>query len=487
MGDPADEFRNQWVNPRDILSLLLLVGGDIVQKAIAQLVGFRLRPFSRGRGRGISIAPVAFSFGWVAYGFTNLLAAVGDMSLMPRNEHPSILVTCSNGFVRENRSWVLGRFLRDHELKYVADRDKNDEHQTPVSVRIDIFHLEPGSDVTCDYVWWCGWATLVVQLAIAAIPWGLYGDWSAMLVTLCGTLLVLGTCMIPQWEREKWAGRKLRGDKTMCLTRGNGSAHIIVLLGSAGSWDIESAAAASDTPHRHPGTRVIAMVLALLWTFLLLSVAGLQDNTWFLVAIGALGMVQNVLAAGAPRHPSASGLHLRSFERAPTIIGRRESYVDDTDASVDLDRTNAELASLAAWASQPPLRHSSDSHKPAAASTMPPMPAWLQTMSSEDGVPSWLEAKQPSSQGKTIEEGGDVVYATGVHGALMELEKWVPTAGLAMVQVFFPGGLEYNDASIRDNVHKKFWQRAYYTAPVRKRAEARRKVEENRGRDTEPC
>ena len=31
-------FKSQWSNPGDILSLLLLIGGDIVQKAIAQLV-----------------------------------------------------------------------------------------------------------------------------------------------------------------------------------------------------------------------------------------------------------------------------------------------------------------------------------------------------------------------------------------------------------------------------------------------------------------
>jgi hypothetical protein len=53
---------------------------------------------------------------------------------------------------------------------------------------------------------------------------------------------------------------------------------------------------------------------------------------------------------------------------------------------------------------------------------------------------------------------------------LIELDKWVPTAGLAMVQIFSPAGLKYADESIRDNVHKKFWQKAYHTKSVRKRA-----------------
>lgn len=39
MDNPANELRQQWVNPGDILSLLLLIGGDVIRKAIAQLVG----------------------------------------------------------------------------------------------------------------------------------------------------------------------------------------------------------------------------------------------------------------------------------------------------------------------------------------------------------------------------------------------------------------------------------------------------------------
>lgn len=35
MPGPREELQEQWANPSDILSLLLLVGGDVVQKAIA--------------------------------------------------------------------------------------------------------------------------------------------------------------------------------------------------------------------------------------------------------------------------------------------------------------------------------------------------------------------------------------------------------------------------------------------------------------------
>ncbi|KID80802.1 hypothetical protein MAJ_11478, partial [Metarhizium majus ARSEF 297] len=85
----------------------------------------------------------------------------------------------------------------------------------------------------------------------------------------------------------------------------------------------------------------------------------------------------------------------------------------------------------------------------------------------------------------------DIIFAAHVHGALIELEKWVPTAGLAMVQVFFPQGLAYNDAAIRDNVHKRFWKRAYGTRTTRTRAEKLRRSLEQQAtapaRDPAPC
>lgn len=54
----------QWRNPGDILSVLLLVGPDVIRHAIAQL-------------SGRSITPVAFSFGWVAYAPAALLSSLG--------------------------------------------------------------------------------------------------------------------------------------------------------------------------------------------------------------------------------------------------------------------------------------------------------------------------------------------------------------------------------------------------------------------------
>ena len=63
----VSELKNQWTNPSDILSLLLLLGPDVIQRALAQLVGRR-------------VTPVAFSFGWAAYSVTALFSAIGGKS-----------------------------------------------------------------------------------------------------------------------------------------------------------------------------------------------------------------------------------------------------------------------------------------------------------------------------------------------------------------------------------------------------------------------
>jgi hypothetical protein len=63
----AEILATQWLNPSDALSILLLLGPDIVQRAVAQQAGR-------------SITPVAFSFGWVAYATGALLSAFGGKS-----------------------------------------------------------------------------------------------------------------------------------------------------------------------------------------------------------------------------------------------------------------------------------------------------------------------------------------------------------------------------------------------------------------------
>lgn len=65
------------------MSLLLLVGADVVKGALAQ----------QTRRTNWLPLPVVFSFGWVAYSFSGILAAVGDKTFLPAPGLPSVVMS----------------------------------------------------------------------------------------------------------------------------------------------------------------------------------------------------------------------------------------------------------------------------------------------------------------------------------------------------------------------------------------------------------
>lgn len=138
------------------------------------------------------------------------------------------------------------------------------------------------------------------------------------MVALSGNLLSQITCALPQSTQEKLGGPKLEKDKVTCLTRGNGHAHIMVIIGLKSSWDLEALSMGTSIPR--PETRWISLILATLWTCLLISVSGLKQHAWFLVALGAIGNVANHLRSRKIWEPSASDVYLSKFSRAPRII-----------------------------------------------------------------------------------------------------------------------------------------------------------------------
>lgn len=83
------EISSQWTHPRDVLSVLLIIGGDVVQKAIAQTAGG-------------AFTPVCFSFGWVRYSFLVLVGILGDGRLLPEPDLPVKLFNLGTGYMREN-------------------------------------------------------------------------------------------------------------------------------------------------------------------------------------------------------------------------------------------------------------------------------------------------------------------------------------------------------------------------------------------------
>jgi hypothetical protein len=119
--------------------------GDVVQKALAQLMGVTFRPF--GASLNIYVTPVAFSLGWVAYAFSALMSIFGDRRLMPGPDTSILVLNCENGYVRDNNSWVPGRLIRDREgsVEIAAASAPLDASQNPrnVSLKIDIFVADP--------------------------------------------------------------------------------------------------------------------------------------------------------------------------------------------------------------------------------------------------------------------------------------------------------------------------------------------------------
>ena len=404
------QLNQQLVNPSDILSLLLLVGGDVVQRAIAQLFGFYVESFRNK----VYLTPVAFSFGWVGYAFTSLASVVGDKQLMPSQpDNPSKVINCDTGYARINRSWLLGRLLRDHEMN--VEKDPGTEHKAIVaserwtSLRIDVFDVEDSGKPKIDWYWGLGWLTIAVQLGISIIPWTIWGDWAIFLITASGTALALITAGLRQWNAEKWPGRRLNKpgsdpskskSKAVFLTRGNGHRYVMMLHSSGTTWDLETlATATSDSKIETPW---LLAGLAFLWTCLLITVSGLKANTWFLIGIGVLGMIQNIVAGAVKRDFGTLGLKLtlRSSNLAPGF---------DLPKSLDAADSKEDLADTTG--------------------------RWQQRLT-YDQVP-------------------------GVRGAIRELEKEYPKAGFALMLEFFPALLKYEPERYRTNAEKKFWKKAY--------------------------
>ena len=291
----------QWRNPNDILSLLLIVGGDVIQKALAQLSGGR-------------VVPVAFSFGWVSYSFGALMSVAGDGQLMPSvPDFPSILVNIEAGYSRMNTSWMLGRVLRDLEK-----RTAHEDHSLCVTV---YRATAKTGTVRYDWVWYSSFAVILLQLAVAAIPWALHQNWLIFLATTCGTLLALGGGALPQWKAEKWACRP-KSPETYCLTRGNGHQQVIVIESAGMGMNLEDLA--SSRVRGSLCHRMLTALLAIFWTIFLITIAGLRQDTWYLLAVGCMGMFQNTIVAGVARDPKVFGIDLK---RIGEVKGNKVMHV----------------------------------------------------------------------------------------------------------------------------------------------------------------
>ena len=267
------------------------------------------------------------------------------------------------GYVRDNSSWILGRIIRDYEYWMPGDARAKLENAINEAHAHDQKQAKPGvivprpsraglfvsvfeasttktaGEPALDIVWASGIVVAIVQIGVACIPFGLFGDWSILMTTVIGIALAFASGSLPQWKREKWSCRR-NVDQDYILTRGNGSQHAIVILGRGHGLNLEDLAASDSNTDAITSwyTRGALVVLACLWIALLIFASGLFNNTWFLLAVGGLGILHNAAVAGWPRKPDAFGLHLepKDFIAGPKVMPvlmeteRRYPHVGDS-------------------------------------------------------------------------------------------------------------------------------------------------------------
>lgn len=338
------QLASQWTNPSDVLSVLLIIGGDIVQKALAQTAG------------GL-FTPVCFSFGWVAYSLTALVGIVGDGRLLPEPDYPVKVFNLQSGYARENKNWIIGRILRDNAIHMAKTQPLHGG-----ALRIAIYEAKPNKTSAAvagsGRVRFFGVLVILLQLGIAAIPVGLYDEWGVLMITAIGTLLALVAGALPQWAAEKLPQRR-KSNKNFALTSGNGSRDIMIVLGNGNSLDLEELAMSemprstrlwesvpffsrpvkenkvqiyhrNGTPVREAlsfqgiplgfwATIAVTAAQSICWLAFLITVAGLRSHAWYLLLVGTLGMFQNAIVAAISRRPEKRSLPLMLMD---TITSR---------------------------------------------------------------------------------------------------------------------------------------------------------------------
>lgn len=302
----AEALRAQFANPAEKFTLLFLVGGNVIQVALAQNAGFQAyemplwwtkrksldhlsqRKPSRYRWSlwfsppFLCFTPVVFSFGWVSYAFMTLATVWGGETLLPKSTAQCIVVEGKSGHVRSNTSWVIGRMWQDYAfwrdgsvnaLVPILQKAKEREAWEPVGLIVGIYRCKPLEGPTPRPVKGVGWlfALLVTlaQLGFAVIPLATEGEWGTLLVTFVGTLLAWWTAALPQWHEEKFRARKaIRGEKgdlpSVVITSGNGAQHAILVVCEEGSINLEDLATGQNEYRPQPIQGIPLILLTVL-------------------------------------------------------------------------------------------------------------------------------------------------------------------------------------------------------------------------------
>lgn len=261
-----------------------------------------------------------------------MLSAFGDDRLMPPPDLECVLINANSGCSRINRSWLLARLLRDLDFwlpqlmrtspKHISSRDAGDLHfqvgkgsDTPrnrAGLKVTVWRCERATGRgRHDTVYWSGMVVLLVQLlALGLLPLILFGEYFTIMVTGCGTVLAWLSGALPQWSEEKAMVRRLSKKKDVLITEGSGSHDMIMLRAHPGDLDLEALAGSRRDLRTPLLTRASCAILAVSWIGLLITVAGWEQHTWYILGVGIIGMIHNIFVAGSERMPAASGVPL---------------------------------------------------------------------------------------------------------------------------------------------------------------------------------
>lgn len=199
---------------------------------------------------------------------------------MPISDFPAIVINASTGHTRDNKAWIIGRLLRDFE-KSTGPLSSDKASQEWEALRVSVFKWDENREQgrpARDWLWYSGFAVIVLQISISIIPLTLLSEWATLVFVMGGIILASAQAALPQWGLEKWACP--RHGATVSITRGNGYRHVMVLLGSPNALDMEVLASGSKGEEQHPITKAAVAVLAALWAVLLITIAGLKQGSW---------------------------------------------------------------------------------------------------------------------------------------------------------------------------------------------------------------
>ena len=238
---------------------------------------------------------------------------------------------------------------------------------------------------------------IAIQWVIAAIPWIKHQNYNIFMTTVIGSVLALVSAGLPQWKAEKWSAARITAkppkSKPVLLTRGNGHQYAMLIKCQERAWDLETMATAR--PVYCQGTKWCLWTLAAAWIALLFTTLGIKQDTWYLVGVGIMGMVQNTVVAAYPCTPEELDIVLTPDETCSTIIGYQRTH---------------------------------------------------------ESKKEYL--KQAFDESRDLEGSKTPKDVRDVMGAIMELEKRFPKAGKALLPIFFPGGKEALLGAERE-----FWER----------------------------